>query len=119
MQGRYIVVVDQSESDDGTMSLMAIHNERQLCFHVAVSHVDVEDAKAVCAQTVLFNSTPDNCPLYYAVYNISTQMVHFCLCDPQEETYEDVARCSMRSHASQMAAWLRAYVSSNVQVVQQ
>jgi hypothetical protein len=118
MQGHYIVVVETSESDGEAASLLAIHNERKLCFLMLFSHMDIEDAKAVCAQAVLYNSTPDDCLLYYAVYDFPTRMAHFCLCDPRGETFEDVAKHSMRSHAGQVATLLRIHISSNVRVLQ-
>jgi hypothetical protein len=118
MEGPYIIVVEMPESDGKEVSLVAIHNEHKLCFLMVVCPLDVEDAKAVCAQAVLHNSTPNDCTLYYAVYDVCRKTVHFCLCDPREQWFEDVAKHSMQSHAGLIAARLRLYISNNARVLQ-
>jgi hypothetical protein len=116
-QDRYAIAAGDSQRNDEDVTLMTIHSEHNTCFLLAVAHIDVEDAMAVCAQAVLYNSTCNDSPLYYAVYEVPMQVVHFCLCDPHEETYELVSKHSMRSHASQIATYLSTYVFSNARVL--
>ncbi|KAH5621697.1 hypothetical protein HBI51_249160 [Parastagonospora nodorum] len=117
MQDQYAVAVEVPEQDAEEDSLIAIHNEHNLCFLIAVTHGDIDDAAAICAQAVLQNSTHNDCTLYYAVFEAPTQIVHFCLCDPHEETYELVFRQSMHSRARQVATFLETYVASNAQAL--
>jgi hypothetical protein len=115
----YIIEVEEPDSSSEKISLVAIHDERKLCFFLAISYTDVEEASAVCAQAVLYCTTPNDGLLYYAVYDVLTQMVYICLCDPREETYEYVARHCMQCPASRVEAWFRWYISSNAQVLRQ
>jgi hypothetical protein len=102
-----------SEHNTSDLTMMAIHNERNVCFLVAITHTEVEDARVICAQAVLYNSTNnDDCNLYYAVCEVPAQIVHSCLCDPREEVYKSVSQYSMQSHADQAATCLRTYVFS-------
>jgi hypothetical protein len=110
-------VVEEPGSSDDEVSLFAIHHERKLCLFIAISYSDVEEASAVCAQAVLHRSTPNDGLLYYAVYDVLTQMVYLCLCDPQEETYEDVDEHCLQSSPSRVEDWLRSYVLLNAQAL--
>jgi hypothetical protein len=113
----HYTVVKEPGSSDEEVSLFAIHDERKLCFFIAISHTHVEEASAICAQAVLHRSTPNDGLLYYAVYDVLTQMVYFCLCDPQEETYEDVDKHCLQSPASRVEDWLRSCVLLNAQAL--
>jgi hypothetical protein len=115
----YAIMVEEPDSSDEKVSLVAIHDEHKLCFFIAISYTDVEEASAVCAQAVLYRNTPNDSLLYSAVYDVLTQMIYFYRCDPRERTYEYVAEHCMQSPASRVDIWFRLYVSSNAQVLWQ
>lgn len=98
---------------------MVIKNESTYCFHMAITGTttDVENAKAVCSQAVLYRSTRDDPDLYYAVYDSLTHMVSFCRCSPSKEAIEDVSCYSMHREASKVAQWLKTYIISNAEVL--
>jgi spore germination protein YaaH len=99
-------------------AIVAISNQRNICFHTAWTNGDVEDAKDICAQAVLYRSTP-RCPhLYYAVYNSRTRTFYFCLLDPNEQEHTDVATYSLEHQEERMLAALETYVTSNAQVLE-
>ena len=115
----YTIRVEEPE-DALQTTVILISDGRHICFHLAVSqnNADIDDAKAVCAQAVLYRSTPYNASLYFAVYNTSTQLVHFCSLDPAAQTYKDTKKYSMRSETSEAEARLQAFVASNSRVLQ-
>jgi len=73
----------------------------------------MENAKAVCSQAVLYSSTENDACLFFAVYDRFTQMGCFCLLDPEEQIYEEVAQFQMPCHETHVAERLQACVASN------
>jgi hypothetical protein len=113
----YTVPEEIAPPESLEIAVVAISNQRNVCFHTAWTNGDVEDAKGICAQAVLYRST-SQCPhLYYAVYDNSTRTFHFCLLDPKEQEYTDVAAYSLESQGERMLAALETYVTSNAQVL--
>jgi malonyl CoA-acyl carrier protein transacylase len=98
---------------------MVIINESNSCFHMAITgtNTDIENAKAVCSQAVLYRSTEDDPDLYYSVYDSRTQKVFFCLCDPAKQEFEDVSCYSMQGEADKVTEWLKTYIVSNAEVL--
>lgn len=98
---------------------MVIGNENNSCFHMAVTdtNTDIENAKAVCSQAVLYRSTGDDPDLYHAVYDSLMQMVSFCRCSPSREDLEDVSCYSIQREAGKVAQWLKTYIVSNAKVL--
>jgi spore germination protein YaaH len=113
----YTICEENTAQDGLETAVVAISNQRSICFHTAWTNGDVEDAKGICAQAVLYRSTPQ-CPhLYYAVYNSCTRMFYFCLLDPKEQEYTDIATYSLEHQETRMLAALETYVTSNAQVL--
>lgn len=105
---------------------MVVVNERNSCFHTAIAgttgskhNTDIENAKAVCAQAVLYRSAEDDTNLYYSVYDSGTQEVFFCLCDPAKQEFEDVSCHSMQEEADKVSEWLKTYIVLNAEVLRQ
>jgi hypothetical protein len=83
---------------------MVIVDERKCCFHMAITstNTDIENAREVCAQAVLYKSAEDDPDLYYSVYDSRTQKVFFCLCTPAKQEFEDVSYYSMQGEADKV-----------------
>lgn len=81
------------------------------------TNTDLENAKAVCSQAILYRTKEDDVSLYFAVYDSRTHMVYFCLCDPSQQTFEDVSHYTMQSEVAQIAKWLKTYIQSNSEVL--
>lgn len=98
---------------------MVVKNERKSCFHMAITYAntDLENAKAVCSQAILYSSTEDDPKLYYAIHDSHAQMVYFCLCDPSQQVFGDVSHYSMQGEADKVAEWLKTYIISNAEVL--
>jgi hypothetical protein len=98
---------------------MVVENESDTCFHMAITGInaDIDNAKAVCSQAVLYRSSEDDPDLYSSVYDSLTQMVFFCLCSPSKQEVEDMACYSMHREASKVAKWLKTYIVSNAEVL--
>jgi malonyl CoA-acyl carrier protein transacylase len=98
---------------------MVIINESNSCFHMAITgtNTDIENAKAVCSQAVLYRSTEDDPDLYCSVYDNRTQKVFFCLCDPAKQEFEDASCYSMQGEADKVIEWLKTYIVSNAEVL--
>jgi hypothetical protein len=84
---------------------------------VTRTNTEVEDAKAVCSQAVLYRTKEDDPSLYSAVYDSRIRMVCFCLCDPFEQTFEYVSHYSMQSEAGLIAERLKTHIESNATVL--
>jgi hypothetical protein len=115
----FTVRIEESEQDEPEVVIMLVQNERRACFHMAVTrtNTEIEDAKAVCSQAVLYRTKEDDPSLYFAVYDSRTQMAHFCLCDPFEQTFEDISHYSMQSEAELIAERLKTHIKSNATVL--
>jgi hypothetical protein len=98
---------------------MVIVDERKSCFHMAITGTDtnIENAKEVCAQAVLYRSAEDDPELYYSVYDSRTEKVFFCLCDPAKKGFEDVSCYSMQGEADKVSEWLKTYIVLNAVVL--
>jgi malonyl CoA-acyl carrier protein transacylase len=98
---------------------MVVVGQRKSCFHMAITgtNADIENAKEVCAQAVLYRSAEDNPDLYYSVYDSRTQKVFFCLCDPAKQEMEDVSCYSMQGEADKVSEWLKTCIVSNAEVL--
>ena len=96
------------EDNDSDISILSISNGRDVCFHIAVTdgNTDIEEAKDVCSQAVLYRSLKDDPDLHFAVYDRGSQTIHLCLLHPGEEEYEDVSNCSMHGQAEGVAGVL-------------
>ena len=83
---------------------MVIQNARHSCFHIATTwtNTDLENAKAVCSQTILYRSSEGDASLYFAVCDSRTQIVLFCLYNTLVETIKDVPSYFMQSEAGQI-----------------
>jgi hypothetical protein len=92
-QQTYSICMEESELAAPEVVVMLIRDGRTICFHIAITYTntDLESAKAVCSQAVLYSSTENDACLFFAVYDCTTQMGCFCLLDPKEQIYEDVA----------------------------
>ncbi|KAI1676344.1 DUF3435 domain containing protein [Pyrenophora tritici-repentis] len=115
----YTAYIEELEQGDSEVIVIAIKNESTYCFQMAITgtNTDVENAKAVCSQAVLYRSTRDDPDLYHAVYDGLTHMVSFCRCSPSKEDIEDVSCYSMHREASKIAQWLKTYIISNAEVL--
>jgi hypothetical protein len=111
--------MEESELAAPEVVVMLIRDGRTICFHIAITYTntDLESAKAVCSQAVLYSSTENDACLFFAVYDCTTQMGCFCLLDPKEQTYEDVAQFEMPRQATHVGARLQAYVASNAEAL--
>jgi malonyl CoA-acyl carrier protein transacylase len=116
---RYITLIEEPEQDDPEVIVMVVENESNTCFHMAITGIntDIDNAKAVCSQAVLYRSSEDDPDLYYSVYDSPTQMVFFCLCSPSKQEFGDMACYSMHREASKVAQWLKTYIVSNAEVL--
>lgn len=99
---------------------MRIHIGPTTCFHIAITgtNKDLENAKVVCSQALIYWTSDKNPPLHFAVYDRHTQKLYFCLLDPKDLTLEDVEQFEMPSQETQVAAKLQAHVASNVKALQ-
>lgn len=114
----YTVTIDSTEVDGPEVDIVLIKNGRKSCFHVAVLwRNDIENAKVVCAQEVLYRTKADDPDVYFAVYDVREQMVSFCLCSPSSQGIKDTSQHSMRREHEKVAERLRAYVTSNAEVL--
>jgi hypothetical protein len=114
---KYIICKEVTEQDGLSTAVVTISDLHKICFHTAWTNGNVEDAKVICAQAVLYRSTPRSPLLYYAVFDSRTQTGHLCLLDPKEQEYTDVATYSSGYQKEQMLAVLEMYVTSNAQVL--
>jgi malonyl CoA-acyl carrier protein transacylase len=117
---RYTTLIEEPEQDDPEVIVMVVENESNTCFHMAITGInaDIDNAKAVCSQAVLYRSSEDDPDLYYSVYDSLTQMVFFCLCNPSKQEFEDMTCYSMHREANKVAQWLKTYIVSNAEVLQ-
>jgi hypothetical protein len=114
---KYIICEEVTEQGDLGTAVVTISDVRKICFHTAWTNGNIQDAKVICAQAVLYRSTPQHPHLYYAVYDSRTHTGHFCLFDPKEQEYTDVAIYSLENERERMLAALETYVTSNTQVL--
>lgn len=117
----YTVYVEEPEQDAPEVVVMSICNGHAYCFHIAMtgSNTDIENAKAVCSQDILYMSMDSDPLLYFAVYDRCSHMVCFGLLDPKHRTFEDVAQFQMACQEMHVAARLQAYVASNTEALRQ
>ncbi|KAF2691561.1 hypothetical protein K458DRAFT_425499 [Lentithecium fluviatile CBS 122367] len=115
----YTIQVEELEQDVPEVVIMSICDTRAFCFHVAItwSIPDIENAKAVCSQAVLYRSTDNDPLLYFAVYDRHTQTLYFCLLDPAQQTYEDMIHYSTQHQDGEAATRLQTYVASNAEAL--
>jgi hypothetical protein len=116
---RYTTYTEESEQDNPEVIVMVIVDERKCCFHMAITstNTDIENAREVCAQAVLYKSAEDDPDLYYSVYDSRTQKVFFCLCAPAKQEFEDVSCYSMQGEADKVSEWLKTYIVSNTEAL--
>ena len=102
---RYTTHIEESEQEVSEVIVIVIGNENNNCFHMAIAdtNTDIENAKVVCSQAVLYRSTGDDPDLYHAVYDSLMQMVSFCRCSPSREDLEDVSCYSIQREAGKVA----------------
>lgn len=110
---------DGADGDNPDVLILLIENGHHTCFHIAVpwGNNDIENAKAVCSQAVLYRTTQDDADVYFAVFDVRLQVVYFCLCSPSQQEFEDVARHSMQREAGRAIEKLNTYIVSNTNVL--
>jgi hypothetical protein len=81
------------------------------------TNADIESAKTVCSQAILYRTKENDASLYFAVCDNRTQTVYFCPCDPSQQTFEDVSHYSMHRQAEQIVKWLKTYIQLNSEVL--
>ena len=115
----YTICVEKPEQDVPEVVLMSISDGRAHCFHIAMtgSNTDIENAKAVCAQEILYRSTDSDPLLFFAAYDRCSRMVYFGLLDPRQQTCEDIAQFHMPCQGTQIAKRLQACVASNAEAL--
>jgi hypothetical protein len=111
--------MEESELAVPEVVVMSIRNGRTIGFHIAFTcnNTNIENAKVVCSQAVLYRSTDNDPPLYFAIFDRHTQVLYLCLLDPQQQTFEDLAKYQMPWQETHVAARLQAYVASNAEVL--
>ena len=87
----YTVHVEEPEQAAPEVVVMSICDGRAHCFHIAMTRcdTDIENAKVVCSQEVLYRSTDSDPLLYFAVYDRCSHRVSFGLLDPKYRTCEN------------------------------
>ncbi|KAL5400403.1 hypothetical protein PMIN03_012407 [Paraphaeosphaeria minitans] len=115
----YTMQVEGQEQDVSEVIILCIIRDRNICFYIAITctNTDIENAKAVCSQAVVYRSTYNDPNLYLAVYDTATQMVWFCLLNSAQLEYEDVAYKSMERQASEATEMFQAFLASSSQVL--
>lgn len=116
---RYAIYTDELEQDEPEVIVIVVTNESNSCFHMAItgSNTDLENAKAVCSQAILYRSSKDDPDLYCFVYDGLTQTVSFCLCSSSKQEFEDMSCYSMQRERDRVAEWLKTYIVSNAEVL--
>jgi hypothetical protein len=112
---------DGGDADNPDVLIILITHGRQTCFYIAVprGNNDIEDAKAVCCQAVLYRTTQGDADVYFAVLDIDLQAVHFCLCSPLQQEFEDVSRHAIEQEAEGVVERMKAYIVLNADVLSQ
>jgi hypothetical protein len=115
----YASYIEEPDQDSQEVIIMVVKNENSSCFHMAITgtNTDIENAKAVCSQAVLYRSTDGDPDLYYAVVDSVPQTVSSCLCSPSKQEYEDLTCLSMHREAGKVAQRLKTYIISNAEVL--
>jgi hypothetical protein len=113
------VYLENAEQEDPEVILLVVTNETSSCLHVALTcaNNDIENAKVVCAQAVLYRITVDDPSLYFWVYDNRSQAAFFCLCDPIRGDLEDISHYSVQENADKVAEWLKKLHISNAEVL--
>ncbi|KAH8710283.1 hypothetical protein GQ44DRAFT_434805 [Phaeosphaeriaceae sp. PMI808] len=119
MGGHYTTCIEESDQNDPEVLVIVVKNDHKICFHIAVtcSNTDIENAKAVCSQAVLYRTMENDPEVYFSVYDSRNQVVFFCLCDPSKQEFEDVSYYSVQVEAGKIAEWLKTYIVSNMEVL--
>ena len=110
---------DGTDEDNPDVLIMLIKHGHRTCFHIAVTcgNNDIEDAKAVCCQAVLYRTTQGDADVYFAVLDIGLQAVRFCLCSPSQQEFEDVSRHAVEQEAERIVERMKTYIVSNADVL--
>jgi hypothetical protein len=111
--------LSSSLPDNPDVLIVLIKHGHRTCFHIAVlyGNDDIDNTKAVCCQAVLHRTTQGDADVYFAVFDIGLQMVHFCLCSPSQQEFEDVSRHAMEQEAERIVERLKTYITSNADVL--
>lgn len=107
----YTVCIEDKHQNNPKVVITVILKGHTSCYHIAetCANTDLENAKAVCSQAILYRTSKGDASLHFAVCDNHTRTVYFCLCDPSRLTFEDVSHYSLPGEAEQIAEWLRAY----------
>jgi hypothetical protein len=110
---------DGGGRDDSDVLIILIRHGHHTCFHIAVTcgNNDIETVKAVCCQAVLYRTTQSNADVYFAVLAIGLQAVHFCLCSPSQQEFEDVSGHGAEQEAERIVERMKTYIVSNADVL--
>ncbi|KAF2786383.1 hypothetical protein K505DRAFT_380314 [Melanomma pulvis-pyrius CBS 109.77] len=110
----------EPEDEVPEVVVVSIKKGTTICFHIAATYTnpDIENAKEVCSQAVLYRSTENDPLLHFAVYDRHTQTCCFCMLDPKELHFDHVAEFQLLGQATRVAATLKDLVASNAQVLQ-
>ena len=110
---------DGTDEDNPDVLIVLIKHGHRTCFHIAVTcgNNDIENAKAVCCQGVLYRTTQDDADVYFPVLEIGLQAVHFCLCRPSQQEFEDISRHDMEQEAERVVERMKTYIVSIAHVL--
>jgi hypothetical protein len=116
----YSVCIEESEQDAPEIVVMSISDGRTICFHIAITctNADIENAKEVCSQAILYRSTENDPHLFFAVYDCLTQKLYFCLLDPLQQAYENITHYTTQDQAGEAVTRLQTYIASNAEALQ-
>lgn len=115
----YTIHWDGADGEDPDDVIVLIKYGHRTCFHIAATcgNNDIEDAKAVCCQAVLYRTTQGDADVYFAVLDIGSQVVHFCLCSPSQQEFEDVSQHAVEQEAERIVERMKTYIVSNADVL--
>jgi hypothetical protein len=118
-QQRYSIYMEEPQPDIQEVIVISIYDRCALCFHIAITHTNtnIENANVVCSQAIIYRSTENDPLLHFAVYDPYTKTLYFCLLDPEQRTFEDVAQFQMPWQEAQVAEKLHACVASNAEAL--
>ncbi|KAF2105474.1 hypothetical protein BDV96DRAFT_592384 [Lophiotrema nucula] len=103
-----------SLDDSGEQGHLSISKDSVTAFHVLLlQDGDIEDAKHIAAQEVLYKSTAMDAVLNFAIYHSTEGKVYFCAIDPHDMEMNDLANCSVQD----MSNRLKMYVDANFAVL--
>lgn len=110
---------DGGDGDNPDVLIILINHGCQTCFRIAVprGNNDIENAKAVCCQAVLYRTTQGDADVYFAVLDIRLQAVYVCLCSPSQQEFKDVSQHFIQGQAGRAVERLKTYIVSNAYVL--